>query len=188
MLTKKQYSDGVAYTAAAFEKAGIVITDAERERIEVADFGLGMVETVGLQLLTYVNTERCCAKEMVLRPYQTCPEHTHADGEENGVPFSGKEETFRVRRGVCYLYVSGEGRKEDIRAQLPPTTVTVFHEIVLRAGEQYTMRPNTKHWFQAGAEGAIISEFSTKSRDESDVFEDSRIIRTPAVEKEESKC
>ena len=53
----------------------------------MADFGLGIVEKVGLQLLTYVNTEKCCAKEMVLRPYQTCPEHTHCDGEENGVAY-----------------------------------------------------------------------------------------------------
>ena len=182
MLTKKQYEDGVAYVIDAFQKAGIVITEAEKNRIEVADFGLGMVEKIGLQILTYVNTERCCAKEMVLRPLQTCPEHIHMNGKENGVEFVGKEETFRVRRGVCYLYVSGEGKKEDIKAKMPETKVTVYHEIILREGEQYTMQPNTRHWFQAGEEGAIISEFSTKSRDESDVFEDERIKRIPEVE------
>lgn len=183
MLTKKQYEDGVRYAVQAFERAGIVVTDEEKARIEVADFGLGMVEKVGLQILTYVNTEKCCAKEMVLRPFQTCPEHTHTDGVENGVPYQGKEETFRVRQGVCYLYVSGEGNAKDIQAKMPETKVTVFHEIVLKAGDQYTMYPNTKHWFQAGADGAIISEFSTKSRDESDVFEDERINRIPEVEK-----
>lgn len=183
MLTKKQYDEGVAFTVDAFNKAGIVLTDEEKGRIEVADFGLGMVEQVGLQLLTYVNTEKCCAKEMALRPGQTCPEHTHVGGEENGVPFDGKEETFRVRRGVCYLYVSGAGERMDIRAAIPPTTVTVYHEIVLRAGEQYTLYPGTKHWFQAGSDGAVISEFSTRSRDESDVFEDVRIKRIPVVEK-----
>jgi D-lyxose ketol-isomerase len=181
MITKKQYEDGVAYVVSEFEKAGIVITEEEKARIEVADFGLGIVEEVGLQLLTYVNTEKCCAKEMVLRPYQTCPEHIHMDGEENGVAYSGKEETFRCRKGVCYLYVSGEGKQEDIKAKLPPTTVTVFHEVELKAGEQYTLYPNTRHWFQAGSEGAIISEFSTKSRDESDYFEDERISRLPEV-------
>ena len=182
MLTKKQYQDGVHYTIEQFEKAGIIITNAEKARIEVADFGLGMVEKVGLQILTYVNTEKCCAKEMVLRPFQTCPEHTHCDGEENGVKYEGKEETFRCRKGVVYLYVSGEGCRENIKAQLPETKVTVFHEIVLKEGEQYTMYPNTKHWFQAGEDGAIISEFSTKSRDESDIFEDERIARIPEVE------
>lgn len=183
MLTKKQYEEGVNYAVKALEEAGIVITDEERSRIEVADLGLGMVEKVGLQILTYINTERCCAKEMILRPFQTCPEHIHRDGEENGVPYVGKEETFRVRRGVCYLYVDGEGRREDIRARLPETPVTVFHEIVLREGEQHTIYPGTRHWFQAGADGAIVSEFSTKSRDESDVFEDKRIKRIPEVEK-----
>jgi D-lyxose ketol-isomerase len=33
------------------------------------------------------------------------------------------------------------------------------------------------HWFQAGPEGAVISEFSTQSRDEADVFTDPRIVR-----------
>ncbi len=182
MVTKKQYLDAVAYTVKAFENAGIVITDEEKGRIEVADLGLGIVEDVGLQILTYVNTEKCCAKEMVLRPFQTCPEHLHPDGEENGKKYEGKEETFRVRKGVCYLYVSGEGKKEDIKARLPKTKVSVFHEIILKEGEQYTLMPNTWHWFQAGKEGAIISEFSTKSRDESDIFCDERIKRIPEVE------
>ena len=181
MLTKKQYAEGVEYTAEAFRNAGIIITDAEKAAIEVADFGLGNVNEIGLQLLTYVNTERCCAKEMVLRPYQTCPEHAHRSGVDNGVAYEGKEETFRCRRGECYLYVSGEGDASAIKAKMPDTTVTVFHEIVLREGEQYTMMPDTLHWFQAGPDGAVISEFSTRSRDESDVFTDTRIKRLPEV-------
>lgn len=183
MITKKQYLEAVDYVANVFKKAGIVITDEEKKRIEVADFGLSILEEVGLNLLTYVNTERVCAKEMVLRPFQTCPEHKHIDGVENGKRFDGKEETFRVRRGTCYLYIDGEGKKENIKAKIPKTAVTVFHEIVLNEGEQFTMHPNTNHWFQAGKEGAIISEFSTKSRDESDLFTDKNIKRIPEIEK-----
>lgn len=37
--------------------------------------------------------------------------------------------------------------------------------------------PNTLHWFKAGAEEAVASEFSTGSTDETDVFTDKRIIR-----------
>ena len=181
MLTQEEYQDGVLYTLDAFRKAGIAVTDEEVKKIEVADFGLGKVKEIGLQLLTYVNTQRCCAKEMVLRPYQTCPEHYHVSGVENGVPFEGKEETFRVRAGECLLYVSGEGDEKKIRAHKPQTKVTVFHEIILNPGDQYTIYSGTRHWFQAGAEGAIISEFSTRSRDESDVFEDERIRRIPEV-------
>jgi D-lyxose ketol-isomerase len=56
-------------------------------------------------------------------------------------------------------------------------TYTVWHEIELNPGGQYTLYPNTKHWFQAGPDGAVISEFSTKSRDESDIFTDAAIQR-----------
>ena len=47
---------------------------------------------------------------------------------------------------------------------------------------QGMMEPNTKHWFQAGEEGAVISEFSTPSFDEYDIFTDPRIDRLPKVE------
>ena len=59
----------------------------------VADFGLGELSTTGLQILTYVNTERVCAKELVMIPGQTCPEHWHPT--IGGIP--GKEETFPCR-------------------------------------------------------------------------------------------
>ena len=115
-------------------------------------------------------------------PGQTCPEHTHAPIPEKKYP--GKEETFRCRYGSVFLYVEGEETKGG-RDQVPAGhegTYTVFHQIVLHGGEQYTMEPNTKHWFQAGEEGAVISEFSTPSFDEYDIFTDPRIDRLPKVE------
>ncbi len=59
--------------------------------------------------------------------------------------------------------------------------VSVFHEIILNPGDQYTIMPETLHWFQAGEDGAIISEFSTRSTDETDVFTDKRIIRETKI-------
>ena len=161
-----------------YAKAGIALTEAEKENVEVAEFDLGVVDNVGLELITYINTDRVCAKEMVLFPGQSCPEHWHVptNGQE------GKEETFRCRYGKVYLYVDGEGRKEDIQAKLPLTPVTVFHEVILNPGEQYTIYPGTKHWFQGGPEGAVISEFSTHSTDETDEFTDERIVRAPSIE------
>jgi D-lyxose ketol-isomerase len=50
---------------------------------------------------------------------------------------------------------------------------------VLRPGEQFTVPPNTRHWFQAGPDGAVVSEFSTQSRDDLDVFTDPEISRAP---------
>jgi len=184
MISKKVYENHVKNTIEYFETAGIKITEEEMKNIEIADFGLNDIDNVGLQLLVYVNTEKCCAKEMVLFPYQTCPEHIHVGGvDENGNKYEGKEETFRVRKGTCYLYIDGSNDSSNIKAKMPNTPVTVFKEIVLNEGEQWTMYPNTWHWFQAGPEGAIISEFSTKSRDESDIFRDERIKRIPEVEK-----
>lgn len=78
--------------------------------------------------------------------------------------------------------VSGEGKKEDVQARIPETDVSVFHEIVLNPGEQYTIMPETWHWFQAGPDGAVISEFSTRSTDETDVFTDKRLVRAPKIE------
>jgi D-lyxose ketol-isomerase len=141
--------------AAMLVEAGIVLTPHERETIEIADFGLGRLDEVGLQIVVYVNTDRVCAKELVLFPHQRCPEHRHPP--VGGEP--GKEETFRVRRGAVSLHVDGAD------------------DMVLRAGEQYTIPPNTLHSFEAGDDGAIVSEFSTTSRDALDVFTDPRIVR-----------
>ena len=177
-MKREVYENQVERALEMYDKAGIVLSDAEKKNIEVVDFEIGIVNEVGLQLLTYINTQRVCAKEMVLLPYQTCPEHKHVP--TNGM--EGKEETFRCRYGKVYLYVPGEGKKEDIQAKLPATDVSVFHEIVLNPGEQYTIMPETWHWFQAGEDGAVISEFSTRSTDETDQFTDPRLVREPNIE------
>ena len=176
-MTRKEYELQAAETLSYFERAHIALTDEEKRSVEVADFGLNNVRELGLQLIVYINTDRVCAKEMVLLPGQTCPEHKHVP--TGGLP--GKEETFRCRAGEVYLYVEGEPAGK-IRAKLPPSDVTVFHEVVLRPGEQYTIMPETLHWFQGGPEGAVISEFSTRSTDETDVFTDKRLIRSPEIE------
>jgi D-lyxose ketol-isomerase len=158
-------------------RAGIALTRAEVEAIEIADFGLSRLEQIGLEVVVYVNTERVCAKELVMFPWQLCPEHKHPPFE--GTP--GKEETFRCRAGTVYLYTEGEPTP-DPSAQVPRDGVfNVWHEIVLRPGDQFTIMPNTLHWFQAGDEGAIVSEFSTQSRDELDIFSDPAIARATVV-------
>lgn len=180
MITREQADQARKKTLNYFKKAGIVLTQAEKQNIEVADFGLNELESTGLEIITYVNTDRVCAKELVLFPGQTCPEHQHPPVE--GEP--GKEETFRCRWGEVYLYVPGESTPSP-KAKPPKGRekwYTVWHEIVLKPGEQYTLKPHTLHWFQAGKDGAIVSEFSTKSRDESDIFTDPEIARMPVVE------
>lgn len=156
------------------EKAGIVLAPHEKASIEVVDFGLGDLKT-GLQIVTYINTERYCVKELVLFPRQTCPEHRHPPVGRD----VGKQETFRCRWGRVWLYVPGTRTKNP--ACKPPVgrenTYTVWHEVALEPGQQYTIFPNTLHWFQAGDEGTVISEFSSTSRDEGDIFTDLEIAR-----------
>lgn len=176
-MTKAEYAKQVEETLHYFEKAGIVLTDKEKAEVEVIDFGQGKVRDLGLQLVVYVNTDRVCAKEMVLLPGQTCAEHKHVPT----AGMAGKEETFRCRWGEVYLYVAGEKNTDQIKAKLPPSKVSVFHEVVLKPGEQYTILPETWHWFQGGPEGAVISEFSTRSTDETDVFSDPALVRSVEV-------
>lgn len=133
--------------------AGIVLT--ERDELEITDLGLGRFEEVGLSLVVYENNDRYCAKELVLFPNQLCPEHRHPPVGDD----PGKQETFRVRTGLVTLFVDGRG------------------EMTLRPGDQFTIPPDTLHWFRAGDEGAIVSEFSSPSRDEYDVFTDPTIVR-----------
>jgi len=162
---------------AFLDRTGIVLTAMEAENIEIADLGLSEFEQTGLALVVYINTERVCAKELILLPHQTCPEHLHPP--VNGQP--GKEETFRCRWGEVYLYVSGEATPNP-KAKPPKGrehAYTVWHEIVLKPGEQYTIMPETWHWFQAGPQGAVVSEFSTRSTDENDIFTDKDIQRAP---------
>ena len=181
MLTQRQVDAARARARAVLARAGITLTPEESANIEVADFGLGELEATGLQLVMYVNTERVCAKELILFPRQTCPEHRHPP--VNGGP--GKEETFRCRWGTVYLYVDGEPLVREAAQARPPAgrehTYTVWHEITLTPGEQFTIPPDTRHWFQAGPEGAVVSEFSTRSRDEFDLFTDPEIQRIPVI-------
>lgn len=181
-MLRSEVKEAQARAAAMFAEAGIVITEAEREAIEVACFGLGQLDKQGLELITYTNNDRYCAKELVLFPRQTCPEHLHPPVGSD----PGKMETFRCRSGKVFLYVEGD-RAASIQAVIPEDSklyYTVFHEIELSPGQQYTIMPGTKHWFQAGEQGAIVSEFSSTSRDEFDIFTDPNIVRIPVIEED----
>ena len=179
MLTREEATRRRIQAAGMFQKAGIVLTEAEKLAIETAEFGLGQYEQTGLAVLVYVNTSRCCAKELAMLPRQTCPEHRHPS--VGGQP--GKEETFRCRWGQVCLYVPG--LPAPLAKASPPVgrgeTYTVWHEVVLNPGQQYTLAPDTLHWFQGGPQGAVVSEFSTSSTDENDIFTDPEIQRITQI-------
>ncbi|ELX8379008.1 D-lyxose/D-mannose family sugar isomerase [Providencia vermicola] len=183
-MNKAQYQQQVVNF---LEKAQLRITEEEKARIEIASFGLPDYPRSGLQLLTYCNNERYCAKELVLFPDQVCPEHRHP-------PFGssiGKQETFRCRWGEVYLFVDDDSLTLNENESGEP----ICHKpegdeqwyqcnrfILLKPGEQYTIKPNTLHWFKAGSMGAVVSEFSSESRDEFDIFTDPRVRRLEGIE------
>lgn len=180
MITRQARDAFVTYAAATLAKSGTVVTDEEIAGIEIADYGLSDLGKHGLAILVYVNTDRCCAKELIMMPTQTCPQHRHPPVE--GEP--GKEETFRCRWGKVFLYEEGEP-VADPACKAPAgheAHYTVWNEIELNPGEQYTLLPNRWHWFQSGPDGAVVSEFSTKSRDHLDEFTDPGVVRETTID------
>jgi D-lyxose ketol-isomerase len=179
MLTRAQVEAARQTAARTLESVGLVLTPGERAGIEVADCGLGELEQQGMCVVTYVNNNRYCAKELILLPRQTFPQHRHPPID--GSP--GKQETFRCRAGEVYLYLPGPSAAQP-RAQAPEGSeqyYSVWNEVVLQPGEQFTIPPDTWHWFQAGGDGAVVSEFSSPSTDDADIFADPRIVRQPAI-------
>jgi D-lyxose ketol-isomerase len=178
-ITRAEFEKARARTLEYFSKAHIALTDNEKRNLEIADFGLSDLPHYGVELAMYVNTARVCGKEVILFPWQICPEHRHPDL----AGAAGKEETFRCRWGTVYLYVDGPATKQPM-AKVPENRKnyhTVWHEVILHPGEQFTVPGNQLHWFQGGEEGAVLSEFSTPSTDEDDVFTDPEVKRIPVV-------
>ena len=75
------------------------------------------------------------------------------------------------------MYVSGPRTKKPVCKPPREKFYTVWNEIKLKPAEQYTIPPNTLHWFQAGDLGAVISEFSSNSIDKKDIFTNPEIRR-----------
>jgi D-lyxose ketol-isomerase len=84
MIGKKEYQQTRERAVGSYAKASIVLTEKEKQAIEVADFGLGALDKIGLEVLVYVNASRVCAKELVMFPGQTCPEHLYPN--RGGMP------------------------------------------------------------------------------------------------------
>jgi hypothetical protein len=65
-MTAEQIAFARMRTREMLATAGIVLTVEESNRIEIADFGLGRLEEEGLEIITYVNNEPYCAKDLVI--------------------------------------------------------------------------------------------------------------------------
>ena len=178
MITRQHQQDARKRAAEMMRQAGIFLSEKESEAIEVVDFGLSQLEREGLQVVTLVQTERISVKVLALFPNQTEPEHWHPPVGDD----PGKEETIRVVGGSMYFYVPGENTFRDgFLVKGKEHHYTVRHEILMRPGDQITLAPGAKHWFQAGPDGVVMYSFSTIARDILDKFSDSDIVRTTKV-------
>lgn len=150
-----------------FNRSGVVLTEEEKKRIIVADYGWGKFELLGASYLDFVNNERYSVREIVLFPGQSTSEHCHPSIGQ----LLGKTETARCQYGTIYAYMEGEPTSNP--KGKPPEGLekfyTVWHEIVMKPGDQLTVPTGTRHWYQAGDEGAVFIEYASTLRDEYDV-------------------
>jgi D-lyxose ketol-isomerase len=178
MITTKQLKEAQYKAADMIQKSGIMLGIKEISKIEVVDFGLNNLEKEGVQVFTMVNTERIAAKILVLFPNQTEPEHWHPKVGDD----PGKEETVRIIAGTVYFYIPGEDTKKyGFIPEGKDAVYTCRHELVMKPGDQITLPPQTKHWFQTDDFGAVMYSFSTTVRDASDGFTDPHINRTTKI-------
>lgn len=174
MISDKERDRARRDAALLLEKANIPLAPGELDRIEVIDFGLGKVRVEGLQLLTMFETDRMAGRILIMTPNQTEPEHWHPPFGTN----PGKQEIIRAFWGEVRFYLPGEGEiskgfivegKEDL--------YTLRREVILSPGDTLVLEPGSKHWFQAGEEGAVFYSFSSTVKDGSDGFTDPKVRR-----------
>jgi len=178
MLTTQLQQQARRQTRDMIGRAGIHVTDKEAEGIEVVDFGLSRLQKEGVQVLTLLQTERISVKVLALFPNQTEPEHWHPPVA--GDP--GKEETVRVISGTLYFYIPGENTfQEGFLVKGKEHCYTMRHELVMRPGDQITLAPGVKHWFQARDEVVVMYSFSTVARDALDQFTDKDVVRITKI-------
>lgn len=146
-------ADIVRYRQAArktLASAGIPL--AEDAEIEIADFGLGRFEELGLALVVRVNEPEYCSKWLVLLPGQKCPAHHH------GI----KKETFFVHSGRCFLR-AGE------------------RELRLEPGQSCTLPPGAVHEFWSDRE-TVIEEVSLHDENSDSYFLDPAMVRETRID------
>ena len=179
MIRRREQRQAIEYAWGMLERSGLPFLPKEREKIEVADFGLSDLKRTGLMILALQATQALAIKLIALYPAQVCPQHMHPRIGE----YPGKEETFRGLLGECYLYVPGEPSPNP-KARLPEAQrshYTVWHQVVLTPGVQHYSPPNEWHWFQAGPEGAVIWSWSSRPSDYQDAFTDPDVERRAVV-------
>ena len=178
MISAEEHEAAKAQAAELLRRAGVLVTSDEERDMDTADFGLGRLRVEGAQIVSWFDTPRVSARVIALFPGQTEPEHWHTSTSEH----AGKEETLRVVFGQLLLYVTGEGQvRHGAVPEGKQEYYTARQEHVMFPGDQFTVPPGTKHWFQAGDEGAVVLTLSTRATDDQDLFSDPNVVRLTCV-------
>ena len=174
MIGREEYEEARQKAAILLAEAGIPVQKDETGKIEVVDFGLSNLAVEGLQLMTMFETDRMAGRILIMTPHQTEPEHWHPPFEDN----PGKQEIIRAYWGEVRFYLPGEDTMEQgFLLEGKEKWYTMRNEVVIQPGDTLVLEPGTKHWFQAGPEGAVFYSFSTMVRDGADGFTDPRVVR-----------
>ncbi|MCY2992203.1 MAG: twin-arginine translocation signal domain-containing protein [Planctomycetota bacterium] len=139
---------------------GYPIFPGLREKLWIADYGVGKFTEVGLAAYMFCNNveDHYMLMDIFLLPGQMLPEHWHVEGEGN----PAKREGWLVRWGLSHIV--GIGEKGLSKEVVVPKThmggkVTTEHETIATPGMFVKLaKVETRHWQYAGPEGAIITE------------------------------
>lgn len=139
-----------------------IVNRLNGEEFWVADFNLKNFVDVGMAgIFWIINTKhKYTGVEMFLLPGQSIPEHWHVATKDASTKF----ESCHVRYGSITLFTEGEA-KPDVADRIPQyqrEIVKARKEKVLNPGEiGFAEKEGEKHWFKAGPEGAIMTEYAT---------------------------
>lgn len=157
-------------------RSGFPVTDAERETLEISDFGLGNLRSEGFAFIDTLRSARLRITLIALLPNQTLPQHLHPSYEGE----LGKEETIRVLSGQTKVYIKGKVTAPDMLIpEGKDSFYTARQEIRLNPGEQYTVPPGIEHWFQGGPEGSVNICFQNRVDENRNLFWDPQSFGCP---------
>jgi len=178
VISRKTYEDARKRALELARTARIALSQKEIATMDVADFGLGNLNSEGVQIVSLFDTSQLCGRLLILFAGQTEPEHNHVPVGNH----PGKQEVVRLAYGSMFFYVPGDAAmREGSIPKGKEQYYTCRNEIVMKPGDQLVLEPGTPHWFQAGPEGAVMYSFSTPARDNLDTFTDPSVVRQTVV-------
>lgn len=152
-----------------FLESGFSVTEEELDSLRLVDFGIGNWREEGCGLIDLLRTDLIRITLLILLPNQTLPQHLHPSYEGS----CGKEESIRTLKGLFRIYVEGDEARDDL---LIPAGKDAYYtarkEIILPENKQFSVPPNTAHWFQAGPDGAVVIAFQNRVNEDHNVFYD----------------